>query len=345
MNDEMQSPQGESTTLPSKIWAEIVDKPVDAANAVTLTWWKGGLIVANVSLTGTPELVIQVTGMPLSGEFRKPSSIQVAGLEIWFENVAFNGAMGAMVPSLLLRPKYSENREVFYSLADHLVSAIAKDAELEASAVSLEAVIDKWVKFWSKERTELSRELLLGLLGELIALDQVLDLEGATHSLWEGPKGSPQDFRGNQDSLEVKVQGTHAGPIIHKINGLLQLQIPEQGKLYVLSLRIKLGANGAEAYDDLVDRVSNLELFSSPDAKTFLGKALESAGYSRNLPVDFSRYDIVEKGIYEVIEGFPRLTKENLTLDPRVMDVTYSVDFSGAEEFLLPESDQKLKLS
>jgi hypothetical protein len=187
--------------------------------------------------------------------------------------------------------------------------------------------------------------MLLGLLGELIALDEVLDLEGATHSIWEGPKGSPQDFRGNLDSLEVKVQGTHAGPIIHKINGLLQLQIPEQGKLFVLSLRVKLGANGAEAFDDLVDRVSSLALFSSPDAKSFLVKALESAGYTRNLPVDFARYDIIEKGIYEVVDGFPRLTKDSITIDPRVMDVTYSVDFSGAEEFLLPESDQKLKLN
>jgi hypothetical protein len=108
---------------------------------------------------------------------------------------------------------------------------------------------------------------------------------------------------------------------------------------------VKLGANGAEAFDDLVDRVSALQLFSSPDARAYLGKALESAGYTRNLPVDFTRYDILEKGIYEVVEGFPRLTKENISIDPRVMDVTYSVDFSGAEEFLLPESDQKLKLN
>jgi hypothetical protein len=280
--------------------------------------------------------------MPLTGDFRKPSSIQVAGLEIWFENVAFNGQK---VPSLLLRPKLSENLEVFYSLADHLVSVIARDSELEPKAESLEPVIDKWVKFWSRQRPDVSREMLLGLLGELIALDEVLDLEGATHSIWEGPKGSPQDFRGTLDSLEVKVQGTHAGPIIHKINGLLQLQIPEQGKLFVLSLRVKLGANGAEAFDDLVDRVSDLSLFASPDAKAFLGKALEGAGYTRNLPVDFTRYDVIEKGIYGVVEGFPRLTKENITLDPRVMDVTYSVDFSGAEEFLLPESDQKLKLN
>jgi hypothetical protein len=342
MNDDLEVKQEGDSPIPSKIWAELVGKSIEPANAITLTWWRGGLIVANMSLTGTPELVIQVTGMPLTGDFRKPSSIQVAGLEIWFENVAFNGQK---VPSLLLRPKLSENLEVFYSLADHLVSVIAKDSELEPSAESLESVIDKWVKFWSKQRPDVSREMLLGLLGELIALDEVLDLEGATHSIWEGPKGSPQDFRGTLDSLEVKVQGTHAGPIIHKINGLLQLQIPEQGKLFVLSLRVKLGANGAYAFDDLVDRVSGLALFSSPDAKTFFGKALESAGYTRNLPVDFTRYDVIEKGVYEVVEGFPRLTKENITLDPRVMDVTYSVDFSGAGEFLLPESDQKLKLN
>jgi hypothetical protein len=331
-----------SDTSPSSVWGKLISEANEAAKAVTISWWKGGLILANVSLTGTPELVIQVSGIPISGESRTPSSIQVAGLDIWFEAVSFNGVN---VPSLLLKPKYSENVEVFYALADHLVAGIAKDASLEASIDSLESVISAWVKFWSKQKPEVSRELLLGLLGELIALDEILDLSESTHSIWEGPKGAPQDFRGPSDSLEVKVQGSHTGPIVHKINGLLQLQIPEDGKLYVLSIRAKLGSNGSHAFHDLVSRVSALSIFKAPEAHSFFTKALEAAGYSKNLPVDFSRYDVIEMGIYEVTKSFPRITKDVVSLDPRVMDVTYSVNFSGAAEFLLPPSDQKLRLN
>lgn len=341
MNENAQIGPEESFTSPSRVWERILGESNEAANAVTISWWKGGLILANVSLTGTPELVIQVSGIPLSVESRTPSSIQVAGLDIWFEAVSFNGVK---VPSLLLKPKYSENVEVFYALADHLVGGIAKDLELEASAESLESVISAWVKFWSKQRPELSRELLLGLLGELIALDEVLDLDGVTYAIWEGPNGAPQDFRGPSDSLEVKVQGSHTGPIIHKINGLLQLQIPEHGRLFVLSIRAKLGSNGDYAFDDLVSRVSELKIFEKPEAKSYLAKALEAAGYSKNLPVDLSRYDVIEMGIYEVKDSFPRITKDIVSLDPRVLDLTYSVDFSGAEEFLMPPSDKKLKL-
>lgn len=327
---------------PGQAWAELIDLSVDATSSITLNWWKGGLILANLSLAKIPELVIQINGYPLEKSNKKPSSVKVAGLDIWYESLTFNGVK---VPSLVLRPKLTEHFQVFFALADYLVQNISQNETLDVQPDKLEEIVDEWVKFWARERAEFSRELLLGLLGELIAIDDVLDLEGHTHDFWEGPKGSPQDFRGANDALEVKVQGSHVGPITHQISSILQLQPPQNGNLYVLSLRIKLGANGEHSYHDLVDRVSKIPMFANIEGRAFLREALDKAGYSTELPINLSRYDIVDSNIYHVRDGFPRLSKTQIPEDVRVFDIKYSVDFSGAKEFLLEKTDSKFCLS
>lgn len=330
-----------TTRSPTEAWEELIDLSVDATSAVTLNWWKGGLILANLSIAKVPELVIQLNGYVFDATGKRPSSVKVAGLDIWYESLTFNGIK---VPSLVLTPKFTEHFEVFYSLADRLVSSISQNEAIEVRPESLEEVIDEWVKFWARERPEFNKELLLGLLGELIAIDEVLDLDGYTHEFWEGPKGSPQDFRGTLDALEVKVQGSRSGPITHQISSILQLQIPQDGNLFVLSLRIKLGANGEHSYQELVERVSSIPMFTNVEGKEFLRLALEKSGYTTELPINLSRYDVVDSGIYQVREGFPRLIHTSIPDDPRIFDVKYSVDFSGAQEFLLEKSNSKLRL-
>lgn len=326
----------------SKIWNEMAIDLDAVGSAAVLNYWSGGLILANMSMLKVPELIIQVNGLKLESSGRCSSSVHVAGLDLWFEDLAFNGET---VASMVLVPKNAEQKDLFYALADHLVPKLALNPDLPGTSDSLEAAISEWMKFWAKERNELSRELLLGLLGELIALDEYLNLEGKDYTVWEGPLGSPKDFRGMNDALEVKVMGTRTGPVVHRISSIQQLQIPENGRLFVLSLRIVFSANGKHSFADLVSRVSDLQIFQSLEGKSRLKLALESAGYRSNLPVDLSRFDVFDSGVYEVLAGFPRLTEADITADARVLDITYSVDFSGSAEFLLPDSGAKLQLN
>jgi hypothetical protein len=295
-----------------------------------------------MSILKVPELIIQVNGLKLDSSGRRSSAVHVAGLDLWFEELAFNGEA---VASMVLVPKNADQKDLFYALADHLVPKLSADLDVPGTSDSLESAISEWMKFWAKERSEFSRELLLGLLGELLALDEYLDLDGKDYTVWEGPLGSPKDFRGQNDALEVKVLGTRTGPIVHRISSIQQLQIPENGRLFVLSLRISFSANGQYSFDDLVARVSDLQIFQPIEGKSRLKLALESAGYRSNLPVDLARFDVFESGVYEVLEAFPRLTQAGITADARVLDITYSVDFSGSAEFLLPDSDSKIQLN
>ncbi len=326
----------------SEIWNEMAIDLDAVGSAAVLNYWSGGLILANMSMLKVPELIIQVNGLKLESSGRRPSRVHVAGLDIWFEELAFNGES---VASMVLVPKNADQRDLFYALADHLVPKLAMDQDVPSTSDSLESAISEWMKFWAKERSENSRELLLGLLGELIALDEFLDLEGKDYTVWEGPLGSPKDFRGSKDALEVKVMGTRTGPVVHRISSIQQLQIPEGGRLFVLSLRIIFSANGKHSFDDLVTRISQLAMFQSMEGKGRLKLALESAGYRANLPVDLARFDVFDSGVYEVREDFPRLNAADISADARVLDITYSVDFSGSAEFLLPDTDYKIQLN
>jgi hypothetical protein len=327
---------------PSEAWKKLSESGPSSATAVPVNWWLGGLILANVSLGNVPELVVQMNSLEMTSGSKRPSSIQVTGLDMWLEQLTFNGQA---VASFVLRPKQMDQNEVFFALSDHLVDEISRDKDVTPSVRTLEAIIRDWIDFWSKERSELSRETLHGLLGELIALDEFLDTNNLSHSSWSGPVGDPHDFRGEQDSLEVKVTSKRTGPLVHKISSVSQLQIPERGRLFVLSIRAKLSENGEHSFDDLVGRVGSLKLFETEIGRAYFASALEKAGYSSALPVEFARFDVFDRQVFEVKEGFPRILKDSIPDDPRLFDLTYSVDFSGAKEFQYDLKGEILTLS
>lgn len=87
-------------------------------------------------------------------------------------------------------------------------------------------------------QTLLSVERQLGLIGELLVLDSVIDMTGpAAVDSWTGPAGEPHDFRLNGCELEVKT--TAGSRRLHYIHGLDQL-VPSQGmKLFVVSVLLE----------------------------------------------------------------------------------------------------------
>ncbi len=334
--------KGANDRVPSKVLAEQLSHFKNSEPATVLNYWNGGLILANISLAGMPELIIQIKDLVIACAIRQPSSLQISGLEIWYQALTFNDTE---VSTMVVRPRYHEGVELFYKLADHLVESLVEDETLDIAPASVESVIADWMNFWKREKLDVNRELLLGLLGELVAIDRVLDLDGVEYSIWEGPNGSPKDFRGKNDALEVKVSGTRTGPLIHRISSIHQLQVPDSGRLFVLSLRVEMSATGRESYSELVSRVGGHPMFQSSEAKSHFSDALAQAGYHKGLPINLSRFDIIEQSIYEVTDGFPRLTKDLVPEDPRVLDITYSVDFSSTAEYLHDLLGQKLKLN
>ena len=331
----------ENVKNPSDVWHDLLNQDGSVQRAQPLTWWTGGLILATLSASNSPEMIIEINGIEIEPGKRWSSNLNVSGLELFYETLDINQESK---PCLILKPKKEGQYEVFFAVADFLVEKISANSELKAAPETLEAVIRKWIDFWSRERASASREKILGLIGELLALEAWVDLSEKTYSVWQGPLGDPKDFRGSHDALEVKVSGTRTGPLVHQISSVKQLQIPDQGQLHVLSFRIGLGEVGSRSLDELVNSTANLDIFQNDLGRAHLELALESAGYNDQLPLEFSKFDIHESQLFEIRENFPRLIEENLPEDPRIFDVKYAVDFSSAAEFLIASKPQRLVL-
>ncbi len=325
---------------PSSVWERLIEEKANF-RPEPVGYWSGGLIVATISLGNIPELIIQVADLSLVQGKIAPSRHAVNGLEIFFENLNINGEQS---PCLVLRPKRPGVNQVFFALADHLLTTLLGDLQLPGTAETLESQIKTWIDFWAKEHPEGSKQLLLGLIGELLAIDRWLNLEGLTHSNWTGPEGLPQDFRGEKDGLEVKVLGTRTGPLVHQISSVHQLQDMPDGKLFVLSFRITLASTGSESVHELVERVRGKQIFESAEGQNHLNAALSSTGYSSELPIQLSRFDLVQEHLFEVVQGFPRLVLKDLPSDSRVLDVKYSIDLSAAGEYLIATEPNQLEL-
>ncbi len=327
-------------TTVQEIWQELFDQD-NAAAGRPIGRWRGGILVASVSAANTPELVIQVAGWDFDSPRAVQSQLRLNGFDIWYQilQVGHNQS-----PCMVLKPRSADVNEMFFALASHLVTALPEVDTASVTADAVEAIIQEWANFWKRLREGADRKKILGLLGELLAMDRWIDKGEFEFSQWQGPKGGPHDFCGHSFDIEVKVAGSRTGPLKHEISSIHQLEIQEGKRLFVLSFRLGLSKTGAYSFNELVARVSQFDAFSSADGATWLNEALRDAGYGSELDAEFSRYDLWEECLYEVRDDFPRLVRDVLPSDSRLFDIKYSVNFGGCNEFVVTSEPSGLAL-
>ncbi len=318
-----------------EIWDELFSQAQETS-ARAVGYWPGGLLLATVAHSHRPKLLIQFIDNP-----NAKTTLELEGLELELEQVEVDGAASRCL-SLASREKRFD--ELFFPIVGYLAEHLNKLHPEENNLAAVEKMIQEWVAFFKEKVERGSKEAILGLIGELLALRDVISLENAEAQFWQGPAGGIQDFRFPHDRLEVKVLGTRTGPRTHKISGIQQLVIPDDGNLFLLSHRITLGSQGDHSIHELVAEVSSLPLFTSAAGKKHFQESLKAVGYSEDLVDKYSRFDLVDSILYQVTEEFPRLTPSMVTADSRVMDIRYSIDLSGLEDSEVDLSGGKIQL-
>lgn len=204
------------------------------------------------------------------------------------------------------------------------VSKMAPDAALSSA-------LDNW-KELLRDVSVLTEERQLGLLGELWALEMLLNGEGTKAlTYWVGPKGEPHDFRFRSTELEVKA--CRSVDRRHRISSLSQL-LPSQGHLlYLLSLQFEPAASGRS----LPEVVNALRTQLSGQGLAEFDGHLRSLGY-RGEHEDHYRDRYRLRSLASVIpvdDTCPRLIPATLSaalpalLLTRVHSVTYEVVVDG----------------
>lgn len=234
----------------------------------------------------------------------------------------------------------SRNLEtVFGEVVDEILARVAASTDCVSAVES--TIADFRSLLMQSSSREVAPTIVVGLIGELLFLNRLLDISASGWRAWSGPSGDRHDFRRGSTSLEIK-STVRAGKPTIVINGLEQLEIPDDGSLHILRLVLEPVLGGNLSISGLA--TSALRKADKPER---LQKLLAAIGCE-----DFDKprwnchsFRIQSEFLYEVRDGFPRLTSSMLlagVAHAGLSAITYSIDLSFASQFLAPENAYKM---
>lgn len=219
-------------------------------------------------------------------------------------------------------------------IAEELAHSGLQPAEI------IRRVLGRWRRFWGQLPQELlSREEQLGLFAELWFLSVWLIPKIGTSavSVWRGPWGARHDFEFPDKSIEVKATTSTRGRI-HRIHGLNQLEAPENGPLYLFSLRLREEAGATNTVPGLID-LCHSQLQSNDEALAHFESGLFQMGYSPIHQDEYLKLSLhtIEEALFTVRDDFPRLNTALLPsgLPSSIERVEYDINLSAFNHLIL----------
>jgi hypothetical protein len=254
------------------------------------------------SLAGLRELVVELTATDL------PTFDLPAFRNIDVVKVPILG--GVRIGMTLQDSDLSKSFSVMcYDLAER--SRLA-DTTVSAAGILLNA-LENWSELFRKLPNEgLTREQVLGLIGELLVLEALLaDANLAPGVLihgWGGPDREARDIGVNGTRIEVKAQRSTTSTKL-RISSLHQLD--ERGdRVFVVLIRLTPSEQGRS----LVDLVQHLQtlLSATPLAALEFQRKLALAGMTAEAGFSQEPYSEDQRLVYRVTQTFPRLVLGNV---------------------------------
>ena len=173
---------------------------------------------------------------------------------------------------------------------------------------------------------------IMGLVGELVVLNRLLDRSPRAWCCWRGPTGDRHDFRSEKLSLEVKTT-QRAGDTSITVSSFEQMEAPAGGILHLVHFLLEPVVAGIFS----VSALSHSALAKADDPDRV--KELLAAVGCPDVDADTwngPSFKLESEMLYEIREGFPRLVPSMLpgAVSPLgVSDVSYKIDLSVATEF------------
>ena len=300
------------------IWTVLASRPPAAGVVTAPTGYRvaAGDVLAGIDSEDRRHLLI-----PLSaGEAARTDT---KGRAVHLARIAEGGSH-----YLTVLCRLPDLHRVFTQFCRELVESI-EDAASPAREAS--AAFDRWRALFSEaeQRGQLSDEALIGLMGELVAVERLL-VHGAPADLrfWVGPSSDLHDLRSATHAIEVKATLVREGRIV-AISSIDQLQEPPGSDLMLLHLRFDRDPGGLS----LTELVSSI--LAAGAQRLELERRLREVGAD---PADLApygdrRFRITDVRAYDVSgPAFPRLVRSDFAigdLPPGTLRLSYSIDLTN----------------
>jgi hypothetical protein len=233
----------------------------------------------------------------------------------------------------------SSLRAVFSGLCHDIITFTRSGVSAASAPAAILGRVERWRALLEGDRGGLSVNKLRGLIGELLVLQELLDLLAPFEAVssWNGPLGSPQDFMlpGGQ-RIEVKTVHPNADSV--RINGLGQLD-PGTDPLELRIIQMadtSHEAEGAITAPLLINALKE-KVESEPLALNELESRLAAVGWQAHPRHNEYAVRLAGRHRYTVAEGFPRVIHANVPAG--VDDVNYLVELAALRDFVIGGGD------
>jgi hypothetical protein len=226
--------------------------------------------------------------------------------------------------------------DLFVILANDLIELILNNKDEKKILIKLSNRLNKWKEFLKESKSSnLTKEALIGLVGELIILNQLLKFDSSIETLltWKGPFGNKNDFVKKNKSIEVKTSIEKTKNIV-RISSEFQLDTNEIEFLNLVVVKLDSDIPEGKGFS-LPELVSNTMKDKDAEWQVNFKMIMKVAGYSFDSEELYTakRFIVNQINIYDVLEEFPKICGSELSIN--LSEVKYDLNLNGLEKFLL----------
>jgi len=235
----------------------------------------------------------------------------------------------------------AELHAVFDKLVERVIQRLSQGA---TPPDACRDAVREFRKLLARSRGELpTEEVIIGLIGELHFLLQLVQIDPSHWRSWIGLKGTNVDFSFAGVDIECKTGRSSDAPRI-TVHGLDQLEPMNGHRLFLRHLAVEPNPSGPLHVPGLIARIQEQVV----DHEGFMGLIAHS-------PYDPAQQDLwqeqayapVAATVYSVSDDFPRIrpsTFEAGQLPPAISSLRYDISLQHAVSCRLPESDVRALL-
>jgi len=195
--------------------------------------------------------------------------------------------------------------------------------------------IERWQALLRRSRDGLSRQGIIGLVGELLFIkNKLLPYLSIDQTIraWRGPHRDEQDFALANAIIEVKSQESTADQYL-RINSESQLD-ESSGRIVICHQTLapcqKNDSQGL-SLNELVNSIHEMSMSHSLIVSDLFYAGLLAYGYQFKPEYDNEIWKPVRLRTFEVIDDFPRIVARHLP--GGISNVTYCITLSACERF------------
>jgi len=238
-----------------------------------------------------------------------------------------------------------ENVGLFYRLCQNIIEVfqIYNPVNDSDSITRIKNTTLRWHDFMSmKSEKKLSTRIQMGIIGELLVLDQYLLKSGLTYlesiRSWDLPTPSPKDFRINKFAIEAKTRSD--GKTFIQISSADQLDSYNLDHLFLCVTDLEKASSSSvkEAFSlsDIANEIKHKIMDQDYEAFNEYENRLNQKGFSFYEDYDKKYWIKASTKIYKIDGSFPSIIRSDIS--NALSKISYNIDLNECEDYIVDEN-------